>query len=116
MLGVWAAAKERCVIVSQSTATLDVVAGLCAALSLRCARLDGGTEVSKRQDVVEAFNSHGVGDVFLLSTAAGGAGLNLTGASRLVLFDSHWCEGCILGVRGVGGLAGPGGAACGLLI
>ncbi|KDD74630.1 hypothetical protein H632_c1171p0 [Helicosporidium sp. ATCC 50920] len=90
MLGVWAAAKERCVIVSQSTATLDVVAGLCAALSLRCARLDGGTEVSKRQDVVEAFNSHGVGHVFLLSTAAGGAGLNLTGASRLVLFDSHW--------------------------
>lgn len=33
---------------------------------------------------MNAFNSYGVGQVFLLSTTAGGAGLNLVGANRLV--------------------------------
>jgi SNF2 family DNA or RNA helicase len=82
---------ERVVVVSQSTAMLDVAGAICAGLGLATARLDGGTDVSKRQDLVNAFNRHGVGQVFLLSTAAGGAGLNLVGASRLVLYDSHWC-------------------------
>ncbi|KAI7843688.1 hypothetical protein COHA_002588 [Chlorella ohadii] len=60
---------------------------LCDARGWSTARIDGGTDVSKRQDVVNAFNSYGV---FLLSTTAGGAGLNLVGANRLVLLDSHW--------------------------
>jgi hypothetical protein len=43
--------------------------------------------VDDRQSVVDQFNSYGVGRVFLLSTRAGGAGLNLVGANHLVLYD-----------------------------
>lgn len=78
-------------VVSQSTATLDLLATLCALRGWSTARLDGSTDAARRGDIVAAFNSHGVGRVFLLSTTAGGAGLNLTGAARLLLFDSHWC-------------------------
>ena len=52
------------------------------------ARIDGGTSVDERQSVVDRFNSFGTGRVFLLSTRAGGAGLNLVGANHLVLYDS----------------------------
>ncbi|KIZ01995.1 DNA repair and recombination protein RAD54B [Monoraphidium neglectum] len=96
----------RAVVVSTSTATLDMVdAMLCRpqgppssrdttalastpARSWATARIDGGTGVDERQSVVDGFNQRGVGRVFLLSTRAGGAGLNLVGANHLVLFDS----------------------------
>jgi len=83
-------AGDRCVVVSQSTAMLDLVSAMCAGKGYSTVRIDGSTDVSKRQDVVNSFNSYNVGQVFLLSTTAGGAGLNLTGANRLVLCDSHW--------------------------
>jgi hypothetical protein len=47
-------------------------------------RIDGGTSVDERQSIVDNFNSRGIGQVFLLSTRAGGAGLNLIGANHLV--------------------------------
>ncbi|KAL4434006.1 hypothetical protein ABPG75_000447 [Micractinium tetrahymenae] len=83
-------AGDRCVVVSQSTAALDLVQKLCGARGWSTVRIDGSTDVNKRQDVVNSFNHYNVGQVFLLSTTAGGAGLNLTGANRLVLLDSHW--------------------------
>ncbi|KAL6785495.1 RAD54A [Auxenochlorella protothecoides x Auxenochlorella symbiontica] len=81
---------ERAVVVSQSTAALDLIGALCATRGWPCQRLDGATDPARRVDMVDAFNRHGVGRVFLLSTTAGGAGLNLVGAARLFLFDSHW--------------------------
>jgi DNA repair and recombination protein RAD54B len=55
-------------------------------------RLDGSTPASKRQDLVDRFNRSPPSNafVFLLSAKAGGVGLNLIGASRLVLFDLDW--------------------------
>lgn len=47
-------------------------------------RIDGGTSVDERQSIVDNFNTRNVGQVFLLSTRAGGAGLNLIGANHLV--------------------------------
>jgi len=43
-------------------------------------------------DLVRSFNDGVAGKVFLLSTKAGGAGLNLIGANRLILFDPDWYE------------------------
>ena len=50
-------------------------------------RLDGSTPVDRRQQLVDRFNGGRFGDsVFLLSARAGGVGLSLVGASRLVPF------------------------------
>jgi len=54
-------------------------------------RLDGSVTADKRRDLVESFNRD-KSDVFvfLLSSLAGGVGLNLVGANRLVLIDPSW--------------------------
>jgi len=54
-------------------------------------QLDGSTKVSKRQDLVNLFNEPNSPEfVFLLSSKAGGCGLNLVGANHLILFDPDW--------------------------
>lgn len=51
-------------------------------------RLEGSTNIKKRQKLVDQFNDpEGKEFVFLLSSKAGGCGINLIGANRLVLFD-----------------------------
>lgn len=52
----------------------------------RCFRLDGKTDMSKRLGLVKDFNK-GAADVFLISTKAGGLGLNIAGANRVILCD-----------------------------
>ena len=84
--------SEKIVLVSNYTSTLDLLAKLLASLSLSFLRLDGSTPTQKRQTLVEDFNrlpAHAC-FAFLLSAKAGGTGLNLIGASRLVLFDVDW--------------------------
>eukprot|EP01126_Amoeba_proteus_P010679 TRINITY_DN1419_c0_g1_i15.p2 TRINITY_DN1419_c0_g1~~TRINITY_DN1419_c0_g1_i15.p2 ORF type:complete len:278 (-),score=101.66 TRINITY_DN1419_c0_g1_i15:295-1128(-) len=54
-------------------------------------QLDGKTQISKRQDLVTLFNDPTRPEfVFLLSSKAGGCGLNLIGANHLILFDPDW--------------------------
>ena len=54
-------------------------------------RLDGSTSISKRLKLVKQFNDQAQQQfVFLLSSKAGGCGLNLIGGNRLVLFDPDW--------------------------
>jgi DNA repair and recombination RAD54-like protein len=51
-------------------------------------RLDGTMGIAKRQKLVDQFNeSEGKEFIFLLSSKAGGCGINLIGANRLILFD-----------------------------
>ena len=84
--------KEKVVIVSNFTSTLTLLANLLSSLSLPFSRLDGSTPASKRQGIIDAFNNGPASKVFafLLSAKAGGVGINLVGASRLILFDVDW--------------------------
>lgn len=84
--------KEKVVIVSHWTATLEVIGNLLSSLDYPFLRLDGSTPQSKRQELVEKFNRTDASTsfAFLLSAKAGGVGLNLVGASRLILFDNDW--------------------------
>ncbi|KAF2396060.1 hypothetical protein EJ06DRAFT_517261 [Trichodelitschia bisporula] len=84
--------SEKIVLVSNYTATLDMLGALLAAQDYHFLRLDGTTPPTKRQGLVDRFNKADPADcfAFLLSARAGGAGLNLIGASRLVLFDVDW--------------------------
>ncbi|KAJ8764653.1 hypothetical protein K2173_006977 [Erythroxylum novogranatense] len=54
------------------------------------ARLDGSTPTNLRQSMVDDFNSSPSKQVFLISTRAGGLGLNLVSANRVVIFDPNW--------------------------
>ncbi|KAJ9580257.1 hypothetical protein L9F63_004070 [Diploptera punctata] len=83
--------KEKVILVSYFTQTLDLLAYLCQQKGYKYCRLDGSTPSGQRMEIVKRFNnSYSDCFVFLLSARAGGVGLNLTGASRLVLYDSDW--------------------------
>ena len=84
------AGGERVVVTSTSTTVLDAVASIAAASSLTTTRIDGKTPAATRQDVVDAFNRPGGAAIMLLSARAGGAGLNLVGAARLIMCDLDW--------------------------
>ncbi|XP_024526981.1 DNA repair and recombination protein RAD54-like [Selaginella moellendorffii] len=83
--------NDRIVIASNFTQTLDLIEAMCNEHSWKFVRLDGGTMISERQSLVERFNRRiGEASIFLLSSKAGGTGLNLIGANRLVLVDPDW--------------------------
>ncbi|CAJ1924287.1 unnamed protein product [Sphenostylis stenocarpa] len=83
--------NDRIVLVSNYTQTLDLFAQLCRERRYPHLRLDGSTSISKRQKLVNCFNDTSKDEfVFLLSSKAGGCGLNLIGGNRLVLFDPDW--------------------------
>ena len=85
------ACGDRLVVVSGWTSTLDVIERALSSMGVtKLSRLDGTVATQKRQTLVNSFNAGRGGDAFLLSTKAGGVGLNLIGANRLILFDSDW--------------------------
>ncbi|PIO06739.1 hypothetical protein AB205_0049300 [Aquarana catesbeiana] len=53
-------------------------------------RLDGSSKISERRDMVADFQSRTDIFVFLLSTRAGGLGINLTAADTVIFYDSDW--------------------------
>lgn len=72
---------EKVVVVSNFTATLNVIQEVCRAKRYPYLRLDGSTAQKDRVTAVDHFNRGRRGDsfVFLLSAKAGGVGLNLIG-------------------------------------
>ena len=78
-------------LVSNYTRTLDILQEVCKRHGYAYTRLDGQTPISQRQQIVDGFNSKYSSDfIFLLSSKAGGVGLNLIGGSHLILYDIDW--------------------------
>ncbi|RVX65879.1 hypothetical protein B0A52_10243 [Exophiala mesophila] len=84
--------SEKIVVISNYTSTLNLIEQLLLNSNLTYHRLDGSVPAKKRQGIVDKFNNSNANEAFafLLSAKAGGVGLNLVGASRLVLFDVDW--------------------------
>ncbi|KAF7790310.1 hypothetical protein EIP86_001264 [Pleurotus ostreatoroseus] len=84
--------EEKLIVVSHYTSTLNIIEAYCKKKRYTYHRLDGSTQAGKRQEYVNEFNrsSQKQRFLFLLSSKAGGVGLNLIGASRLCLIDSDW--------------------------
>jgi chromatin-remodeling ATPase INO80 len=57
-------------------------------------RLDGTTKISDRIESISQFNKDPSIFAFLLSTRAGGLGINLTAADTVIIYDSDWV--CII--------------------
>mmetsp|Transcript_14357 Transcript_14357/g.16695 ORF Transcript_14357/g.16695 Transcript_14357/m.16695 type:complete len:1184 (-) Transcript_14357:410-3961(-) len=78
---------HRMLIFSQWTRCLDLLGCLMDTLQLSFLRLDGQTNIRERQDLIDEFNRNEQIPVFLLSTRAGGMGINLTAADTCILHD-----------------------------
>ncbi|KAJ5555609.1 Helicase C-terminal [Penicillium sp. DV-2018c] len=81
---------DRTLVFSQFTMVMDILEHVLETLKIEFVRLDGRTNVEDRQSILDAFHERTDIPVFLLSTKAGGAGINLACANRVVIFDSSF--------------------------
>ncbi|KAL2919633.1 ATP-dependent DNA helicase Hrp3 [Polyrhizophydium stewartii] len=83
--------NHRVLIFSQMVRMLDILSDYLLYRGYSYQRLDGTTPSETRKRIVEHFNAPSSQDfAFLLSTRAGGLGLNLATADTVILFDSDW--------------------------
>jgi len=82
--------QHRVLVFSHSTATLDIIQNHCRISGWEHLRLDGKTPSSSRQGLVDKFQKNDDIFLFLISTKAGGLGLNLTAANKVIIFDVNW--------------------------
>ncbi|KAJ5820185.1 hypothetical protein N7474_005776 [Penicillium riverlandense] len=81
---------DRALVFSQFTLVLDILESVLETLKIDFVRLDGRTSVEDRQSILDAFHERTEIPVFLLSTKAGGAGINLACANKVIIFDSSF--------------------------
>ncbi|XP_046453090.1 chromodomain-helicase-DNA-binding protein 1-like isoform X2 [Daphnia pulex] len=82
---------HRVLIFSQMVRMLDLIAEYLQLRHFPFQRLDGGIKGELRRKAMEHFNAEGSQDFcFLLSTRAGGLGINLATADTVIIFDSDW--------------------------
>ncbi|KAF7306400.1 hypothetical protein MIND_00431200 [Mycena indigotica] len=84
------ATGHRVLIFFQMTKVMDIMADFLNMLGWKFLRLDGGTKTEERANFVQLFNASDEYKVFILSTRAGGLGLNLQTADTVIIFDSDW--------------------------
>merc|ERR1719369_1344474 len=78
---------DRVLIFSQFTMLLDGLEKYLRIRGYKYLRLDGSTAVPERQAMIDTFNTDDSYFIFLLSTKAGGLGINLTAANTVILHD-----------------------------
>jgi DNA helicase INO80 len=82
---------HKVLIFSQMTKMLNLLEDYCRYRKWRFLRLDGSSSIAERREMVSAFQSPGdTHFVFLLSTRAGGLGINLTAADTVIFYESDW--------------------------
>jgi ATP-dependent DNA helicase len=82
---------HKVLIFSQFTTQLDILQDYCSELrGWPTCRIDGSVSQESRREQIAAFNADDDYRIFLLSTRAGGQGINLASADTVVLFDSDF--------------------------
>ncbi|XP_072971331.1 ATP-dependent DNA helicase DDM1 [Typha angustifolia] len=85
------ARKHKVLIFSQWTKVLDILDYYLSEKGLEVCRIDGNVKLDERRRQIEAFNDlNSSVNIFILSTRAGGLGINLTAADTCILYDSDW--------------------------
>ncbi|KAM3310882.1 hypothetical protein ACQJBY_031512 [Aegilops geniculata] len=83
--------NHKVLIFSQWTKILDILDYYLSEKGLKVCRIDGNVKLEDRRNQIAAFNDLNSGmNVFILSTRAGGLGINLTSADTCILYDSDW--------------------------
>ena len=86
---------DRALVFSQFVMVLDILEAVMETLAMQFFRLDGSTPMEQRQDMIDQFHEEEDITAFLLSTGAGGAGINL--ACKLTLQMIHFKRTLTLG-------------------
>ncbi|XP_066991468.2 chromodomain-helicase-DNA-binding protein Mi-2 homolog isoform X2 [Anabrus simplex] len=82
---------HRVLIFSQMTKMLDILEDFLDGESYKYERIDGSITGAERQEAIDRFNAPTAQQfVFLLSTKAGGLGINLATADSVIIYDSDW--------------------------
>ncbi|GCB83261.1 hypothetical protein scyTo_0023841, partial [Scyliorhinus torazame] len=82
---------HRVLIFSQMTKMLDLLEDFLEHEGYKYERIDGGITGNLRQEAIDRFNAPGAQQFcFLLSTRAGGLGINLATADTVIIYDSDW--------------------------
>lgn len=82
---------HKILIFSQFSRMLDLIQDWAQTLKKwEFCRIDGSTTLADRQQQIDEFNINPDIPIFMLSTRAGGLGINLVGADTVILFDSDW--------------------------
>lgn len=81
---------HRVLIYSQMTRMIDILEEYMLYRGYTYIRLDGSSRISERRDMVADFQTRADIFAFLLSTRAGGLGINLTAADTVIFYDSDW--------------------------
>ena len=94
--------ESRVLLFSQMTRVLDIIEvdlysvvfhnqDYCCIRGYQYCRIDGSTDSTEREESIELFNKpNSPVFIFLLSTRAGGLGINLATADTVILYDSDW--------------------------
>ncbi|EFJ05584.1 hypothetical protein SELMODRAFT_40953, partial [Selaginella moellendorffii] len=91
LLSKWTSQGDKVLLFSYSVRMLGILEKFLIRRGYCFCRLDGSTPMNARQGIVDEFNtSPSKQVVFLISTRAGGLGLNLVSANRVVVFDPNW--------------------------
>ncbi|GBB85527.1 hypothetical protein RclHR1_12010008 [Rhizophagus clarus] len=84
------AGGHRVLIYFQMTRMIDLMEEYLSYRQYKYLRLDGSSKISDRRDMVEDWQTKPEIFIFLLSTRAGGLGINLTAADTVIFYDSDW--------------------------
>lgn len=88
---VWRKEGHKVLLFAQHRIMLDILEKFIKSLDgFNYLRMDGNTPIAKRQPMVDDFNRNPDLHIFLLTTKVGGLGVNLTGASRVIIYDPDW--------------------------
>jgi chromatin-remodeling ATPase INO80 len=81
---------HKCLIYFQMTRMMDLMEEYLSYRQYKYIRLDGSSKLSDRRDLVNDWQTNPELFIFLLSTRAGGLGINLTAADTVIFYDSDW--------------------------
>ena len=90
LLAFWEPRGDKVLVFSHSTRLLDILRVLFTSTSYTVCYLDGKMSLTARAAEVTKFNSSPDQFIFCISTKAGGVGLNITSANKVIIMDPNW--------------------------
>lgn len=86
----WNEQKHKCLIFTQSLRMVDILTEFLSLKKISFLKMDGRTPQNQRKKLIDKFVKDHHISIFLLSTKVGGLGLNLSAATRVVIYDPDW--------------------------